>query len=210
MSLLWILLVIAVVVWMGFYVVAKCGEPLSLKCAQLWWVVMGIIAEGIVISFAFAGREMPEKLLFGVFAGCLIFACITDVVMCQVYCFVWWVGMFAGVLLLWAFCGRVYLPTLFPFVICNLLIFGLLQYGVFSRTYGKADCHAFFTCALVETALGIGMEGYLLHMILAYVLLIVHQLKRKNVSKYGKLLYPVPFLPYITPSFWIMVLVYRY
>ena len=54
--------------------------------------------------------------------------------------------------------------------------------------------------------LGMEAEDYLKHMILAYGMLIVHQIYRDNIAKNGRLKKPVPFLPYIAGAFLLNVL----
>ena len=92
----------------------------------------------------------------------------------------------------------------------SLLLFGLLQEKIFSRMYGRADCHAFLICALTECAMGFRMKEYLLHMLLALFLLVVVQAIRKNIGKNGNLKKAVPFMPYITISFWLVMLSRRH
>lgn len=146
-------------------------------------------------------------ILMSVFGGCLLMACITDGKNCKVYNYTWWLGGGAGVLLL-IHCVfeqegmrgdiRNWLP--------ELLCFGIIQEYFFSRMYGKADCHAFVACAIIECALGMGLKAFLIHMLLAFGLLAGVQLVRRNIGKNGNLKHPVPFLPYITVSFWLMCL----
>lgn len=207
MSFVIVSLMIVVVVWLGIYMIAKWDEPIPLQSCHVKWTIVGALTEGIMIRRVFADSDVAMQLLLGIFAGCLMLACITDSIICQVYCFVWWIGMSAGVLLLLRMSADV--PSLDFLVLSGggLFLFGIFQYYVLGRTYGRADCHAFFSCALVETALGTGMEAYLIHMILAYLLLGFDQLRKRNVSKCGKLLCPVPFLPYISVSFWLTILV---
>ena len=51
----------------------------------------------------FCGREeLFVRLLLSVVLGCLLLACVTDLALCQVYNFVWWISCaFVGVLLLY-------------------------------------------------------------------------------------------------------------
>jgi len=135
-------------------------------------------------------------MLFAILAGCLTTACIMDVESCMIYDYVWWLGMIAGVLLLCiGKCDR----------IMELLIFILLQELFFCRFYGRADCHAFVVCAIVENAMGMGMKGYLIHMLLAFFLLTLIQGMSHNINSKGNLKHPIPFLPYITGSFWVLM-----
>lgn len=196
-------IVIGAVVATGVCAIARWDVALPFNRCHVGLIFAGIIAEGIWISRILEGRSVWEIFLLGVFAGCLLLACITDSFLCQVHCFVWWLGMAAGILLgMVSPDGALKSPSVWPSLV-GLLVFGVLQYGVFGRTYGRADCHAFFTCALVETALGAGMATYLMQMIVAYLLLIIVQAGKKNITKHGRLQTPVPFLPYINLSFWL-------
>ena len=83
----------------------------------------------------------------------------------------------------------------------SILIFTILQSGIFMRLYGDADGMALMVAAMAEGALGYDINVYLLHMIMAYLLLAVVQIYKRNVGGRGRLKRPVPFLPYITVSF---------
>ena len=54
--------------------------------------------------------------------------------------------------------------------IVAVLVFVMLQQLLFSRMYGKADCHAFSVCALAECGNAVGMVGFLLQMFLSRVI----------------------------------------
>lgn len=137
-------------------------------------------------------------MLLATLAGCLMAACIMDVESCMIYDYVWWLGLIAAVLLLCiGKCER----------IMELLLFILLQELFFCKFYGRADCHAFVVCAITETAMGMGMKSYLIHMLLAFGLLALIQGMRRNINNKGNLKRPIPFLPYIAGSFWGLVYV---
>ena len=136
-------------------------------------------------------------ILFSVLASCLIMACITDLKYCMVYNYVWWIG--GGGILGWLlFIENAHLR--------EVLVFALLQELFFCHMYGKADCHAFVVCSLAMTTLGLGLREYLIHMLLAFGVLAVVQAVHKNINKKGNLKAAVPFLPYITITFWISLL----
>jgi len=195
--------VIFVVVAAGLCAIARWDVPLLLERCHVALISVGIFAEGIWISRILEGHSILAHFLMGIFAGSLLLACITDSFLYQVHFFAWWIGAVAGIWLWVAVWNGSMKSSSVWSSLGELLVFGVLQYGVFDRTYGRADCHAFFTCALVETALGAGMEMYLMQMILAYLLLIPVQLGRRNITKRGRLQCPVPFLPYINISFWL-------
>ena len=135
-------------------------------------------------------------LLF-LYLGCLLYACITDLATGYVYHFVWWIAWGAGTMMLiatWLERGR-------PEHLGALVFYGLLQEIGFARCYGRADCHAFLSCAIVECAFGMGWTEYLVQMLIAFGALGIVQASRRNIDRKGNLKVPVPFLPYITGSF---------
>lgn len=138
--------------------------------------------------------------LWGVIALCLLSACITDCRSCQVYNVTWWVSGAAAVALLLGERGR---PEIGLFL--ELGFFVLLQLLLFPKMYGRADCYAFSVCAVAEAAAGLSLRGYLLHMLLSFMLLAFVQALRHNIDRRGNLRQPVPFLPYITLAFWALL-----
>lgn len=154
--------------------------------------------------------KQSAMCLLAVLAGCLLFACMTDCKSCEVFEFTWWMAGVAGGLLLYQRCvadsevsqSADWRPE---HQLVPLLIYLILQEFFFCRFYGRADCHAFVICAVVECALGMGEPGYLLHMTLAFGGLAVVQAFRGNINYRGNLKQPVAFLPYITISFWVLL-----
>lgn len=141
-----------------------------------------------------------REALWCVIAVCLLSACITDLRTCQVYNITWWIsGAAAAVLLFWERAGFA------PRFLLELGFFILLQLTLFPKMYGRADCYAFSVCAVAEAAAGISLTGYLLHMLLSFLLLAFVQAFRHNIGRGGNLRRPVPFLPYITLAFWAML-----
>ncbi|MBE5884043.1 MAG: hypothetical protein E7291_06465 [Lachnospiraceae bacterium] len=159
--------------------------------------------------------KLGMYIVMGMLAGCLLMACITDYRICMVHCYVWWVAGVAGVILLAFSCKSFFsnpisveqIIKMFCSKFSPLLIFGLLQEKLFGRMYGKADCHAFLVCAMAECAVGMGIEGYLIHMLLSVLALAVVQGIKGNIGNKGNLKKPVPFLPYITGAFWTLMLI---
>lgn len=147
---------------------------------------------------------LPTGLELGVISGCLCFACVTDLQICKVYHFAWWPAGLAGVAL-WIE-GTREPGTGLWISLLSLGLFTLAQQVLFQRLYGRADCHAFCICAMAEAALGMGMREYLIHGTLAFLILSLHQGIRKNIGKRGRLKVPVPFLPYITMAYQIVLL----
>jgi len=135
-------------------------------------------------------------ILLSVFAGCLLSACIMDVESKMIYNYVWWTAwLAAGIFLCWNEMN----------IGLELFLFILLQEVGFAKLYGRADCHAFVACAMLERALGMGMKEYLTHMLLAYIFLAIVQGAKRNIGRDGNLKKPIPFLPYITVSFWVLI-----
>lgn len=197
----------------GMYLVRCCDEVITdggkkEKIITFLWSGAG----AVVITGMVKMRSMTdsEALLLSVFAGCLLFACLTDVKACYVYQFIWWVAAAAAGMLLWKSYetdfrnSRGYELWMTERVI-PLLFFILLQELFFCRFYGRADCHAFAVCAIVVCAFDMGMTEYLLHMILSFASLAVVQALRGNVKYNGRLKRPVAFLPYIAFSFWVLL-----
>ena len=140
------------------------------------------------------------RILSGAFlAGGLTAAAYMDNRDCWVYNYVWWWC------LPWAAILGLTEDGEGKNVIAVLLFIGLQQL-FFSKLYGRADCHAFSVCALAECGNRAGMLFYLEHMLSAVLLLALVQLIAGNVSRSGRLRTPQPFIPYITASFWGILL----
>lgn len=162
--------------------------------------VLGAAVLGSVLNGWLLGQgALFARLSLSLFMGCLLLACVTDMVICQVYNFVWPVSGAAAVILL-ADRKREAL------VVWEILLFCVIQMVLFARMYGKADCYAFCVCAIAEAGLGSGMSGFLIHMLVSFFLLTTVQAMRKNIGPGGRLKKPVPFLPYITAGFYIMLI----
>lgn len=196
----------------GLAVIARLDKPLpgNHSLPAIW---LFAFMQGLFVQFVFEGERGLVPFLWSLIGGCLLLAGITDLALCRVYNFVWWVALAAGGTLLgMGVTGRMENGGHVRHEIClliQLLLFFLLQFGVFGRTYGKADCYAFCACAVAVASLGGTMIGYLTHMILAYLFLILVQLQKRNISRRGCLKNPVPFLPYISISFWMTILWYK-
>lgn len=151
-------------------------------CGKQQWTRQGLFAYMTLLSVA---------------AAALTAAVVMDLESCMVYNYVWWIGGGAAVLLLGMVKGGME---------GELLIFILLQELFFCRLYGRADCHAFSVCAFLENVMGMGMQMYLLHMLFAFLLLALVQGVGGNIGTNGNLKQPVAFLPYITLTFWGVLL----
>ena len=149
------------------------------------------------------GREaLFSRLLLSVVLGCLLFASITDLAMCQAYNFVWWISGMAASGLLWQRWKETGTITGLP----EFLMFCALQLLLCVKLYGRADGYAFCVCAGAQTGLGMGMEAYFMHMTVAFILLIIVQAFRRNIGPRGRLKRPVPFLPYVAAGFLVMLI----
>lgn len=196
---------------LGMYIIGRWDKPLPLRRKCWYWIFLGAALEFTCVRSLTVGKPLEQTLLWIIIGGCLLLACVTDCLLCQVYNFTWWIALAAAIPLLWRHCeeltqtGGVSLQNF-----CSLLFFCALQFLLFQHTYGRADCYAFCICAAVEAAIGFSTAGFLSHMLVSYVLLFAVQLFRRNINRKGNLRKPVPFLPYITVSFWIIVLLYTY
>ncbi len=161
---------------------------LCLLCGEVVW--------GLGEADVLGACSVEKVMVLAVFAGCLLAACIMDVEGQMIYNYVWWVACPTAGILLYFRDSEISL---------GFLLYVLLQEVFFARLYGRADCHAFVACAMVESALGMKMKEYLTHMLLAYVFLAIVQGFKQNIGRNGNLKKPVAFLPYITVSFWVLI-----
>lgn len=151
-----------------------------------------------LIGLILGQGEFLTRLSLSLIMGCLLLACITDIAICQVYNFVWWIsGALAIVLIIGRRPGAS--------AVWEVLLFGVIQMTLFARMYGKADCYAFCVCAAAEAELGFRLSGFLFHMLVSFLLLAAVQTVRRNIGPGGQLKRPVPFLPYITAGFYLML-----
>ena len=166
-------------------------------------VLFGIGASSLLVC-GVSAADAPQTnyylriLLLGIVSGGLLAAWIMDVETHLIYDFVWWISGTAAVLLL-ILSGNAWILR------WDLTSFIVLQHLLFGRLYGRADCHAICVCALVEGAFAMRMQDYLIHMLMALGILTVVQWYWGNVTADGRLKEAVPFLPYITVSFWGML-----
>ncbi len=108
----------------------------------------------------------------------------------------WWIMAPSCLLLI---PGAKELPGLWELFECLYVIF--IQEHIMSRFYGRADSHAFSCCMVFMTFGGPGLEGHIIHMSMALLILTASQFLHRNIGPRGKLKMPVPFLPYISVSF---------
>ncbi len=135
---------------------------------------------------------------YGVLASYLLVATITDIQTYEVYDFLHIIGAFSGIVLLikqgislsnWQ----------------GLILFIAIQFIVFGRLYGLADCMGFCVCAIFICIRNPSTLVYLFHMALAFCLLGIVQGARRNINIKGNLKEPVAFFPYITFTIWFLL-----
>lgn len=168
-----------------------CNEK-DIRRKQIIYCVMmiGLVADTEVDYV----QSIPGIMILGIY---LVVCSVTDMLLCQVHDIMQYFGVVGAVLWL----GNKSVLAIEG--IC-IILFALLQYTLFIRMYGKADGMAFCICALYLAGKGIGLEGYLYHMFLSFLMLTIVQLCRKNVSIKGKLKEPVALYPYITTTFCVL------
>lgn len=197
------------------------GMQLSMSTlCQLWLGSLVFVFVCLPNSGEGDWRMQTAWFLLGVY---FLSCCVTDHLTCQVYDVFQYMGVAAAGYLALTASGhpKVVVSGHLAFnatvdvagnggvdaaIGLSILLFALLQYVLFMRLYGKADGMAFLVSALAEASLGYDVQMYLLHMILSYLLLSLVQGLKRNIGGKGRLKKPVPFLPYITVTFWIVML----
>lgn len=188
----------------GLFLIEKLDQEICFPKKVKAVIVLAGMVGNILIHMKFEPGKPLSRLLLSLFLGCLLLACVTDLAICQVYNFVWWIaGVAGGLLFLERLCMA---PKGNEFLVPELMVFCVIQLIVFGRLYGRADCYAFCVCAVMEAALGIGLKGFLVHMLFSFGLLAVKQAVGRNIGPDGNLRQPVPFLPYITAGMYIMLI----
>ena len=160
-------------------------------------ILMYCTAAGSFIGLFLTRWEWYGQLMLGILAAYLLAASIQDMQTCMVCDFLHITAAVPGIVLV------VLCPS--GERILSLVLFVIIQIGLFMRMYGVADGLAFCVCALFESRFGEGMLTYLLHMGLAFLVLGVVQGVGKNINKHGNLKKPVPFLPYIAATVWVFL-----
>lgn len=196
-------LVILGTVAAGLYLIKRLDQAIELSRRRILVIALAGFTGNGILRWRLGPQELFPRLLLSVVLGCLLLACVTDLAIYQVHNFVWWFSGIAAGLLLFVEIQRDIGIT--GSVLPELLAFCVIQIVLFGRLYGRADCYAFCVCAGAEVGLGMGIVGFLEHMILAFLLLTVVQAFRKNISRKGNLKKPVPFLPYITTAFYLLL-----
>ena len=187
----------------------RLRERAEKDCRRVVWKhcfcpVSAVVSVGIGVLWfdesCFAGGNVLRVILISVISGCLLFAAFMDGECQAVYNFVWIPSVLAVIGLLfvgWKDCTGACLWEAF--------LLPTLQELLFAQMYGRADCHCFSICALTQAALGVPGMFSLLHMLLAYAMLVIVQAIKGNIGTDGRLVRAVAFIPYITVSFFIIL-----
>lgn len=189
----------------GLFLIGRMDRDVKPATGILAGVLATGLAGGGLLGWLFGPGDFFSRLLLALVVGCLLLACVTDVVMYQVYDFVWWISGAAAAMLLWA---RLWVTNDVRNglgILFGLTVFWIVQIWVFGRLYGKADCYAFCVCAAAETGLGMGLELIVTHMVFAFGMLVPVQFISKNITLRGNLKKPVAFIPYITAGFYLLL-----
>jgi len=182
--------------WLRFFRQRDPRFNLHLDKVIYSYIVIYCIAVGGWIEYFLVCRKWYGQLAYGVLAAYLLVAAIQDIQCCEVYDILHILVMPAGIpVLVQADCQQ----------LIALLLFVILQYGLFMRFYGAADGYAFMVCAVYLTGEGRGILIYLLHMFSAFLLLAIVQGSKGNINRKGNLRKEVPFLPYIAATVWLFL-----
>ncbi len=204
-------LIIPAVAAAGLWIIYKTDPCfwVRISCGKKILVIMASgTASGALLRWIFGREDFLKTALIEVFAGCLLLACITDLLSCRVHNFVWWTGAAPCAALLWRRLWECAGWEEGRNILAELTVFWLIQLFVFAKLYGKADCYAFCVCAVAEAGLGMGAEAFAAHMSFAYLLFVPVQIFKKNAGAGGRLIRPAPFVPYIAFGF-LLVLIFN-
>lgn len=153
-------------------------------------------AVGIWIERYLIHWEWYGQLACGVLAAYLLIASIQDEQTYEVYDFL-------HILALPGVIHIVVAPSREK--ILSLVIYAVIQLGIFMRMYGAGDGFVFMVCAIYESRFGKGLSTYLLHMAAVFVVLGIVQGVRRNINKRGNLKKPVALVPYIAATVWFFL-----
>lgn len=85
----------------------------------------------------------------------------------------------------------------------GLLLYVIVQEFAMGKVYGRADSHAFTSCAFYFAGFGRTIDVYVFHLSVTFIMISAVQMIKKNTDKRGKLLEPVAMVPYITVGAWV-------
>ncbi len=150
------------------------------------------------------GKYFVQCVLIFIFAAALSHAAAMDRKYQRVRRGIWlWTG--AAAVFLFAVRADERLEE-YSGAIPEILCFILLQFILFAKLYGLADCFAFSCCGIFIGAFGGGLRECLFHMLLSTGILGAVQFCRGNVNRYGNLKEPKAFIPYIAAALPVIVL----
>lgn len=164
----------------------------------------GFYAAAVLLPLAWGAcletRPLPAaaRALYGLLGACLATAAITDHQTKKVHDFLPFTA-FAGGLLMF--------PVLRPGpgAAGTLAGFLAMQFLLFRRMYGLADCFVFSACAAYLAAAGRDMTACLAFMGAVFLALAAVQALRRNINTRGNLKEPVALVPYISAVFWFFM-----
>ena len=155
----------------------------------------------IILAAALVQREFwAREILDSLFWSSIVSAAFCDYNTKEVYDFCYLSALISG-------CISLALERPWQGIM-ELLLFGVIQWVLFRKLYGEADCLAFFVCAVYMTAYGGRLIDYVLFMAGVFVLLTVIQMARRNVAGNGNLKEGVPLIPYIA-AVMLAVMIWR-
>ena len=131
---------------------------------RIWkeWLLFSVLFSVEMCVFLLTDRQIHN--ISTLFIMVYFTVCsVMDVLLFQVNDFMQFVGIIAGGIRLAA--G---MPS--ERIGIGLILFALIQYFVFRRLYGTADCMGFIICSLFSAGRGLGMESYLTSMLFCFCL----------------------------------------
>ena len=175
----------------GILILLRQADEDLMKCCEerLWrnWLCYGV---GISLTLSvgaayFLGLKGIALLFLGVY---LLVCTVTDVLLCQVYDVMQYVGILGGII--WLLVQKPGASIGF-----SIIFFALIQY---------VDGMGYCICSLYLAGAGVDIEGYLYHMFICFCLLAVVQGVKGNISRKGNLKKTVALYPYISVGFLMM------
>lgn len=154
-------------------------------------------AVGSFIEIFLSYWEWYGQLACGVLAAYLLVASIQDSQTFKVYDFLHVLALPTGMIFI------LEAPT--DEKVISLVLYLVIQLGIFMKMYGAGDGLVFLVCAVYESRFGKGLSTYLLHMAAVFVVLLVVQRVRRNINKKGNLKKPVALVPYIAATAWFFL-----
>jgi hypothetical protein len=164
-----------------------------------FFIIGSALVTAILTAFCLPKWNLWQRGGAVMLSAYLICATVMDIQTKEVYDFLPYIGVVPGFLYLIGIPGG-------KEIWISLLVYCFLQLLLFSRMYGMADAKAFCVCAVYISVGGGGFPSYLYHMSAAFLLLGLIQAIRHNIGRKGNLKTPVPFLPYIASTIWVILL----